>query len=136
MSKYGGATGSTTYLGPYIPATQAIYPGDQVTPWNAEARVTGDASPAVCLAGVYENHPGTLSIEGFFSGAPGAFEIDLQTSDTDADGMYQSLGAGIVQVNANNAFRAEFLNVSARFARVLLLSLANGVNITLNITRK
>jgi hypothetical protein len=134
MSKYGGTAGGTSWTGPYIPATVALIPGDlPQTLWNAEARVAGDFSPAVCLSKKDESHPGTVSIEGFFSGAPGAFEIDLQTSDTDADGMYQQEGLGITVANSQNAFRGEFMSVSANFARVNLKSLGNAVNITLRI---
>lgn len=80
----------------------------------------------------------TLSIEGFWSGAPGNFSIDLQTSDTDADGMYQIEGTELTQAAATvnttaNTFRAEFTNITAAFARAFLKTRANAVNLTLKI---
>lgn len=121
--------------------TAGVFPPFSISPgdvsnnlFNAEQPAPGTASDRVALHGVYEDFPGTLSVEGFFSGAPGAFEIDLQTADVDADAFYTQEGNGITAVSAGNGFHAEF-NVSARFARVFLKSRTNAVNLTVYVTR-
>lgn len=139
MPNYPGAANATsTNTTPPLP--QAIYPADQTILFNAEQPA---APPQASIAVALGEGPGipagkNISVEGFWSGAPGNFEIDLQTSDTDADGMYQLEGAGITQASAGvnlvaNTFRQEFNNVSANFARVLLKSRANAVNLTVKI---
>ncbi|HEY2496544.1 MAG TPA: hypothetical protein VGK24_05705 [Candidatus Angelobacter sp.] len=134
MPNYPGAANSTV-ANTVPPLPQAIYVGDQQTVFNAEQPAVPQASISVALgSGPGEVGPKTLSVEGYFSGAPGAFEIDLMTSDTDADGMYQAEGAGITVVNAGSqAFRAEFTGVSANFARLLLKTRTNAVNLTARI---
>jgi hypothetical protein len=133
MPNYPGPANSTT-TNTTPPLPQAIYVGDQQTVFNAEQLAVPQASIAVALGpGPGEVGPKTVSVEGFFSGAPGVYEIDLQTSDTDADAMYAQEGTGITTVSANNTFRAEFTGVSANFARLLLKSRANAVNLTARI---
>lgn len=135
MSAYPGTTGSTTWVA-FIPPTQVLPIGDlPATLFNAETQVAGVASIAIGLGDKDEAFPGTLSVEFFFSGAPGAFELDLQTADTDADAFYQQEGLGMTTVNSFNAGRGEFLQVSANFARILIKALANAVKITARITR-
>lgn len=86
-----------------------------------------------------------ISAEVSFSVAPGAFEIDVQTADTDVDGAYQtvggSAGAGVIsaasQTGGAGLFwaRAE-LQVKARFARLRQKThCANACNQTGNIIR-
>lgn len=135
VTDVGGVAGGTTAGFP----PKCIFPGDKSDNlFNAEQPVLGQVSDRVALGSVYENHPGTLSVEGFFSGAPGAYELDLQTADTDADALYGVEGTGIttiLDVNASS-FRGEFINVTARFARLFLKARANAVNITARIIRK
>src|SRR5262245_21814300 len=141
MANYPGpANATTTNTVPPLP--QALYPGDKQIVFNAEQPAAPQASISVALGvGLGAPNGATISVEGFWSGAPGNFEVDLQTADTDADGMYQIEGNGITQnsttVNATaNSFRAEFANVSAGFARLLLKSRANAVNLTASIRLK
>ena len=135
MPNYPGtANATTTNTTPPLP--QALYPGDSGLCFNAEQPAVPQASIAFALGSHgndYTLQP--VSVEGFFSGAPGAFEIDLQTSDTDADGMYASESTTITTVSTNNTFRAEFPSVKAKFARLLLKSRANAVNLTARIWR-
>jgi hypothetical protein len=78
-----------------------------------------------------------LSADGVFSGAPGAFEVDLQVADFDADPMYQTVGSGnITSVDAtNNTFHIDATTTNARFARLLLRSRANAVNLIAGFKR-
>jgi len=134
MPSYPGtANATTTNTTPPLPV--ALYPGDKQLVFNAEQPAAGTASISVALGVRPAGGPNTVSVEGFWSGAPGNFEIDLQTADTDADGMYQIEGSGITQASVTvnttaNTFRAEFANVTANFARLLLKTRANAVNLT------
>lgn len=115
-----------------------IYPGDQVTVWSAEAPVTGAASVAVNVAGVYENVVPSISVEIFFSATPGAFEVDVQDADTDTAVAYQSItNAALTTVNAVGFYaRYELAPFKGRFVRLLMKTQpANAVNITARITR-
>jgi hypothetical protein len=140
MAVYPGAVnGTTTNTVPPLPV--ALYPGDSTLLFNAEQPAAGQSSISVNLAGMPENHPGTVAIEGFWSGAPGNFSLQPQTSDTDADGMYQSEGAAFTQAAATvntaaNTFRLEITTIAAKFFRVNLVSRANAVNLTLRVTLK
>lgn len=135
MPVYPGAANSVaTNSVPPLPV--AIYPGDTVAVFAAEQPAVPSASVAVAIAQAgYDGIIPNLSVEGFFSGAPGVFSLQLQTSDTDGDGMYQNEGAAIAAVSANQSFRAEFANVRAKFARILMTARANAVNLTARISR-
>lgn len=83
----------------------------------------------------------SISIEVQFSAAPGAFEIDIQDADTDADAFYQTVqlpgGAGpvkITAVSAQNIARFELNPFTAKFIRVVLKSLTNNVGLRLKVT--
>lgn len=133
MPNYPGAANTTTQS-PTVPG--ALYPGDKGQCFNAEQPAVPQASISFAIGpGVYENYPQSASVEGFFSGAPGAFEIDLQTADTDADAFYTSEATTITAVSANNTFRAEYPSIKAKFARLLLKTRTNGVNLTASIAR-
>lgn len=136
MPNYPG-TPNSTVLNTTPPLPVALYPGDTVVLFNAEQPAVPQASIAVALSqSSPEGVVPSLAIEGFFSGAPGAFEIDLQTADTDADAFYQSNATTIAAVNAaTQAFRQEYANIRAKFARILLKSRANAVNLTARLSR-
>ncbi len=118
----------------------AIWPGDFAQVWNAEQPAPGSggasASQRVAL-GMKEGGPGGFSVTGFFSGAPGSFEIDVQVSDVDADAQYQTCANGnLTTVDATNqTFHFEGSTVLATFVRLLLRSRTNGVNVTADIRR-
>jgi hypothetical protein len=84
-----------------------------------------------------EGGPGGFSVTGFFSGAPGSFEIDVQVSDVDADAQYQTCANGnLTTVDATNqTFHFDGSTVLATFVRLLLRSRTNGVNVTADIRR-
>ena len=118
----------------------AIWPGDFAQVWNAEQPAPGSggasASQRVAL-GMKEGGPGGFSVTGFFSGAPGSFEIDVQVSDVDADAQYQTCANGnLTTVDATNqTFHFGGSTVLATFVRLLLRSRTNGVNVTADIRR-
>ena len=118
----------------------AIWPGDFAQVWNAEQPAPGSggasASQRVAL-GMKEGGPGGFSVTGFFSGAPGSFEIDVQVSDVDADTQYQTISGGnITTVDAtNNTFHLDASGALATFVRLLMRSRTNAVNVTADIRR-
>jgi hypothetical protein len=79
-------------------------------------------------------YPSGFSLEVSFSAAPGAFEVDCQTSDTDQDGFYAK-AAALTVVNSSNVGRIEMVSYWALFTRVNIASLANPVQVTVKVTR-
>lgn len=122
-----------------LPPT-AIWPGDFAQVWSAEQPVpgTGGAAASARVAlGVKEGGPGGFSVTGFFSGAPGAFEVDVQVSDVDVDAQYQTcLNGNISVVDATNqTFHYDGSTVLATFVRLLMRSRTNAVNVTADVRR-
>jgi hypothetical protein len=108
--------------------------------WNAETPTPGNggaaASRQVALVSSQGINAG-FSVTGFFAAAPGAFEIDVQVSDVDADAQYQTCANGnITTVDAtNNTFHFDGATVMAKFVRLLLRSRTNAVAVTADIRR-
>ncbi len=82
--------------------------GMVVTVWNAETPTPGNgttaASQQVQLINAGVSKPGTpFSVDGKFSGAPGAFEVDVQVAATDADTNYQTCSnCNVTTVDSTN----------------------------------
>jgi hypothetical protein len=76
-------------------------------------------------------------VTGFFSGAPGAFEVDVQVSDVDVDAQYQTcLNGNVTVVDATNqTFHYDGSTVLATFVRLLMRSRTNAVNVTADVRR-
>ena len=118
----------------------AIWPGDSAQVWNTEqpAAGNGGASASSRLAlGMQRGSPGGFAVTGFFSGAPGAFEIDVQVSDVDSDTQYQTVANGnITSVDSTNqTFHFDGSSVLATFVRLLMRSRTNAVNVTADVRR-
>ncbi len=117
-----------------------IWPGDSSQVWNVEQPAPGNggasASARVAL-GERDGAPAGFSVTGFFSAAPGAFEIDVQVSDVDVDSQYQTCLNGNIQVvdATNQTFHYDGSTVLATFARLLMRSRTNAVNVTADIRR-
>lgn len=114
--------------------------GMVVTVWSAETPTPGNgttaASQQVQLINGSISKPGTpLSVDGKFSGAPGAFEVDVQVAATDADTNYQTCsGCNITTVDAtNNTFHLDYSG-NAKYVRLLMRSRTNSVSITATFT--
>lgn len=120
--------------------TTSIAPGDSVQVWSAEQPPAGNggASASQQLACTRAQMVGQgIIVQGFFSGAPGAFEIDVQGSEVDADAQYVTLANGnITTVDATNQdFRFEAALVP-KFVRLLMRSRTNAVNVTAYIAER
>lgn len=77
--------------------------------------------------------PSCLSVEVQFAAAPGAFQIDLEVADTDADTFYvmkQSLTA----LATGFVARMEIPSLVARFARLRMVTRTNVVAVTAKIS--
>jgi hypothetical protein len=96
------------------------------------------ASISVNLEGQMGDPPPMVTVEGRFSGAPGAFGVQIQEADTDADAFYITPAAAaytVTAVNANNVFRVDLSPTGGKFMRILLASRTNAVNFTAKITK-
>lgn len=97
------------------------------------------ASIAVNLQAGDEAQPAPMvTVELRFSGAPGAFNIQIQEADTDADGFYvtpSNAAYTVTAVNANNVARVDLSPTGGKFLRILLSSRTNAVNLTAKVTR-
>lgn len=113
--------------------------GDVATVWSAETPTpgAGGASASQQVALVIKNgRPGSpFSVDGQFSGAPGAFEVDVQVASTDSDTKYQTVSNGnITSVDStNNTFHLDYSG-TAKFVRLLMRSRTNSVSITATVT--
>jgi hypothetical protein len=114
--------------------------GNVVVLWNAETPTPGNggvsASQQVGLPASPDQTGTPFSMDGKFSGAPGAFEIDVQVAAVDADTNYQTISGGaITTVDAtNNTFHLDAPSVVAKYARLLMRSRTNSVSITATVT--
>ena len=110
------------------------------TVWNAETPTPGNgttaASQQVSLTKVV-NGVMPFAVDGKFSGAPGAFEVDVQVAQTDSDTQYQTISNGNVTTvdSTNNTFHLVAPQENARFARLLMRSRANSVSITASFSQ-
>ena len=91
-------------------------------------------SAQVALAPAFSSGKVRAAVEIVWSAAPGVISVQLQTADTDIDAAYIQEGAAITNVNAGNVTRAEFPDVVAKFARLLIATLPNNVTATAKIS--
>jgi hypothetical protein len=119
---------------------QQITAGQNIQVWTAEQPTPGNGTTAASLAismpfGRQDGTP--FRAHGFFSGAPGAFEIDVQVSEDDVDTHYQTETNGnVTSVDATNfTWHFDCGTCNAKFARLLMRSRTNGVTATAWIGR-
>jgi hypothetical protein len=91
-------------------------------------------SAQVALAPAFSSGKVRAAVEIVWSAAPGVISVQLQTADTDIDAAYINEGAAITNVNSGNVTRAEFPDVVAKFARILIATLPNNVTATAKIS--
>ena len=107
--------------------------GKPSTAWNNETLTlpTQAKSQAIYLKR-NANLPNCLSVEVQFSASPGAFQIDVEVADTDADGFYIKSGSGLSALGAGNVGRLEITNLVAKFVRLKMATRTNAVAVTAN----
>jgi hypothetical protein len=104
--------------------------------WNNETVAVGEASIAFQIERVNRTfYPWGISLEIFFSGNPGAFEVDFQDADIDQDSHYVTVDAITVGLNASYVTRIELPSFYAKYVRVKLVTLTNPVNVSVLLTR-
>lgn len=126
---------------PYGSQVYAPYPGlPPLALWNAESPASGSKSAAAAIVPSQVMAGETISVEIIFSQAPGAFQIEIQTADTDADANYQTVPTvgTITTVGASSptTVRAE-IAIKARFLRLLMTTAPanSGTKTTANLSR-
>jgi hypothetical protein len=111
--------------------------GEQAYLFYQNNVAANSASVAVQLerikAGTF--YPFGASFEIAFSGAPGTFEVDIQTADQDIDGNYVSINLVTSGLNSNNVGRVELPLFWARYVRAKVISLTNPVTVSVLVTR-
>ena len=119
---------------------QSAASGVAQTVWNAETPTPGNGTTAASIQLGLVRRPGAsgtpFSVDGKFSGAPAAFEIDVQVAATDSDTNYQTVSGGIINTvdTTNQTFHFDYPTVNARFVRLLMRTRTNSVSITATIT--
>jgi hypothetical protein len=118
-------------------APNALYNGDSVNLATAESPTSGQFSQAFTIApSPLQNAPYSLSIQGKFSGAPGAFSYQMQESDTLDTAAFVNIGSAITAVNSGQVFRADFTAQAGRFYRMSYATQAgNAVTLDLDAHR-
>ncbi len=114
--------------------------GMVVTVWSAETPTPGNgttaASQQVQLINGSIGKAGTpFSVDGKFSGAPGALEVDVQVAATDADTNYQTCSnCNVTTVDStNNTFHLDYSG-NAKYVRLLMRTRTNSVTVTATVT--
>jgi hypothetical protein len=115
---------------------QLLYENRQAFLFQNETVANGTASIAYQLRrerGAF--YPWGMSLEFAFGANPGAFEVDVQTSDTDDNAHYVTLATLTSGLNASYVGRIELPSFWAKFVRVQVVTLTNAVAITVLLTR-
>jgi hypothetical protein len=122
------------------PSPPILGAGSSANAWTAETPTPGTGGAAASQQFALVVNPGKsgtpFAVDGKFSGAPGAFEVDVQVAGTDSDANYQTISNGnITTVDAtNNTFHLDATLVTARYVRLLMRTRTNAVSITATIT--
>jgi hypothetical protein len=121
---------------------RAIDEGRQIEVWSHEV-VTVTETPALATSGALRftrtrgvAYPMAFSVELAFDGAPGNFECDILTADTDDISRFVKRGTLTqADLNSSNVCRAEFTSVWCLYAALQMVSIANAVPVTGLVTR-
>lgn len=125
----------------FSPPFFSLAPGETVRVWNAETPSPGvggaSASQELGLVRLQTQNGTPFSVNGFFSGPPGTFELDVQVSNDNVDTHYQTIAGGnITSVDTtNNTFHLDATLVDAAFVRLLMRTRGNNVTVTADIGR-
>jgi hypothetical protein len=120
--------------------TQSSAKGVAFQVWNAETPTPGTGTTAASQQLALPHTPNVaatpFSVDAKFSGAPGAFEVDVQVAAVDSDANYQTVSNGNITTvdSTNNGFHFDATFVNANFVRLLMRTRTNSVSITAYIT--
>jgi hypothetical protein len=131
--------GDSVYVFGVAPTGQGA--GNAIDDTNvvSETLLAGVASGSVALVLPRGGAPPMVTLDLAFSGAPGAFELDIQEADVncDADFILPSNSAyAVIAVNASSQrARVDLSPTGGKFLRVYLKTLTNAVNVKVKISR-
>lgn len=105
--------------------------------------VVPQASVAIALADRDSHDYEGLALEIFWTGVPGACEVDLQEADTNTDSAFINVQVGTAATPADAKLtsattlvaRIDIINIVAKFARVLIKTRTNAVGIVARLSR-
>ena len=106
-----------------------LKPGTPTPAWTNETVTVGTASLAVQV-NREAVAAAVLSVEVKFAATPGAFQVDLQTADTDAEAYYVTKASLDEGLNATFCGRIEATNIVAQYVRLKLVARASAVAVT------
>jgi hypothetical protein len=118
-----------------------LQPGDVFIVWNSDSPTPGNGTTAASQQVVLQPGRGDgvtpFSVDAQFSGAPGAFEVDVQVASKDSDTSYQTCSnCNITTVDStNNTFTLQVPGNMSPFVRLLMRSRTNSVSIIARIKR-
>jgi hypothetical protein len=118
----------SVFVSPNIP----VMPTVPVKVWDNEFTIHASPVEAASERVVLKRGdlPTRLSAEIVFHAAPGNFQVDLQTSDTDNDADFVTkVSVDQSEMNANRVCRIEALDIVANYARLKMVSLDNAVGV-------
>lgn len=108
--------------------------------FQQEEVVAGMASRAFQIERITHSFQAGVAFQIFFTDVngnpsnPGAFEIDVQTSDIDQDNQYSTVTTYTGPLNAGFSGRVELTNFFAKYIRCMLKSLTNAVYVTVLVS--
>jgi hypothetical protein len=116
-----------TYINLEDHTEQALWFGETPAPGNGGA----SASQRVKIPPEIKS----FFIDAQFSGAPGAFEVDIQAASVDIDSQYQTIlnGNQTAVDPVNFTFHYDGVNLKSKFLRLLMRARTNPVAITARI---
>ena len=109
---------------------RGVYPGDQVSVIaSTDSVVSGFKSQCVALSAPQGRAITSIRAQVDFNADPGTFEVDLQESDTDVDGDYQT----VALANANSGASKyscfiDYQGPTAKFYRIYAKTVTNTVS--------
>jgi len=103
---------------------QLLRPNQQGFFFNGESVIAGQASQAFEIGRIQDAYPWGMSFQFAFSGNPGAFQYDVQTSDTDQANSYVTIASLTGGLNSSYQSRIELPQFWARYVRVNCVALA------------
>lgn len=114
----------------------ALLFGDQTNVWNNEKPAAGSASERIAITDSRQGLQQFVRIQLHFNADPGAFQIDIQTSDTDLDPYFVTQwNTSMGKVNAGGTASFQYM-FQAKFLRLIMTaSPVNSVGLTAMITR-
>ncbi len=134
------STTTFTYNDPNKPNDQGD--GGNATSIQAEQPAVPQAGAQVCIVPrVYSGAAPAIAFEGWWTGAPGAFEVDLQEADSDVDAAYilpsnaaYKVTTDATDTNTGNSWRVDLIPTGGRFMRPRLITRGNAVGLIVKAT--